>query len=94
MDINAAVFIIGVRPVCNYFRGQMVSFEKKMYKLLQSFSLLKIDLRLTLILSFDLKHILSNEAVNHDVLGDYIICEEASKGYGVALRPAKFDRFR
>ena len=59
-----------------------------------NFSLLEIDLCLTLILSFNLKHILSNDAVKHDVLGDYIICVEASKGYGEALRPAKSDYFR
>ena len=58
------------------------------------FFLLEIDLCLALILSFNLKHILSNEAVKHDVLGDYIICVEASKDYGEALRPAKFDCFR
>ena len=50
-----------------------------------------IDLCLTLILSFNLKHILSNEAVIHDVLEDYIICVEESKGYGEALRPTKLD---
>ena len=58
------------------------------------FSLLEIDLCLTLILSFNLKHILTKEGVKHDVLGDYIICVKASKGYGEALRPAKFDCFR
>ena len=54
---------------------------------LLNFSLLETDLSLTFILSFNLKHILSNEAVKHAVLGDYIICLEASKGYGEALRP-------
>ena len=36
---------------------------------------------------FNLKHILSIEAVIDD-LKDYIICMEASKGYGEALLPA------
>ena len=58
------------------------------------FSLLEIDLCLSLILSFNLKHILTNEAVKDDVMGDYFICMEASKGIGVALRPAKSDCFR
>ena len=56
-----------------------------------NFSLLAIDLCLSLILSFKMKHILTNEAVKHDVLGDFFTCVEASKGYGVALRPAKSD---
>ena len=59
-----------------------------------NFSLLEIELCLSLFSSFNLKHILSNKAVKHDVLGDYIICVEASKGYVEALRPAKFDCFR
>ena len=45
-------------------------------------------------LYFNLKHIPSNKAVKHDVLGDYIICVESSEGYGEALRPAKTDCFR
>ena len=57
-------------------------------------SLLEIDLCLTLILSFNLKHILINEAGIHDVLKDYIICVEESKGCGAALRPAENDCFR
>ena len=60
-----------------------------------NFSLLEIGLCLTLILSFNLKHIPSNKAVKHDVLGDYIICVvQASKGYVEAMQPAKFDCFR
>ena len=59
-----------------------------------NYLLLEIDLCLTLILSFNLKHALSNEAVKHDVLGDYIICVEASKGYDEALRQAESDCFR
>ena len=77
--------MLGVRPVCNYFRGRMPNgfLRKKMYRLL-----LDIDLRLTLNVSFNLKHILSNEGVKHDAffffLGgggvgvDYVICVEAS----------------
>ena len=53
-----------------------------------NFLFLEIHLCLTLISYFNLKHILSN------ALGDYIICVEASKGYGEALRPAEFDCFR
>ena len=56
-----------------------------------NFSILEIGLCLPLILSFNLKHISSNKAVNHDFLGDYIICVEASKGYGETLRPARFE---
>ena len=41
-------------------------------------SLLEIGLCLTLIISFNLKHIPSHKAVKHDVLGDYIICVEES----------------
>ena len=51
-----------------------------------NFALLEIGMCLTLILSYILKHIPSNTAVKHDV--------EALKGYGEALRPAKFDCFR
>ena len=58
------------------------------------FLLPEISFCLILNLSFNLKHIPSNKAVKHDVFGDYIICVEASKGYGEALQPAKFDCFR
>ena len=43
---------------------------------------------------FNLKHILSNKAVIHGVLEDYIFCEQASKGYGETLRPTSFVGFR
>ena len=73
----------------------MVAFEKNEQASTElNFSLLEIGLCLTLILYFNLKHIPSNKAVKHDVLGDYIICVETSKGYGEAMRPAKFDCFR
>ena len=52
------------------------------------FSLLEIGLCFTLFFSFNLKRTPSNKAVKHDVLGDYIICVDASKGYVEALRPA------
>ena len=39
-----------------------------------NFSLLEIDLCLSLILSLNLKHILTNEAAKHDGMGDYFIC--------------------
>ena len=58
------------------------------------FSVLEIDLCLSVVLSFKLKHIPTNEAVKHDIMGDFLIWVEASKGYGVALRPAKSDCFR
>ena len=59
-----------------------------------SLSLLEVNVCLTLILFFNLKHILSNEAVIHGVLEDFIFYVEASKGYGLTLRPTSFFGFR
>ena len=80
--------IHGVSPVCNYFRFRKIVQTSSELNL----SLLEIDLCLTLMLTVNLKHILPNGAVIH-VLEDHIICVEESKGYGEALRSAKFDRF-